>query len=152
MNSTKPLVDVIFVEHWPAHKPSSDAIKELMAIVEEETNGEWTDEDAKQWLESGKLTLAVAGRIIEGQSGFEPLALCGLVIREYKDGNRWGDIPFIAGRDMNDWLHLLPKIKEWMRSRGAEKARIRGRQGWPRLLKQEKLTLRYTVFDLELEE
>lgn len=43
----------------------------------------------------------------------------------------------LSGKNMENWLHVLPTIESWAKTEGCKSMRIQGRKGWSRLLGYE---------------
>lgn len=46
-------------------------------------------------------------------------------------------IPYVAGKGLSDWLHLLIVIEAWAKRNGCTRLEGNGRVGWERALKRD---------------
>jgi len=46
-------------------------------------------------------------------------------------------MPYVAGRNLSEWLHLLSTVEAWAKANGCTRLEGNGRVGWERALKRQ---------------
>lgn len=98
------------------------------------TGGRYTSEALRDLAEAGDWQLFVVW------NGGEVLAVVMTEIYSEISGLKVASIPFVAGHDRKQWLHLLPSLEGWAEQAGATYIKTWARRGWARHLPDYKLT------------
>lgn len=76
----------------------------------------------------------------------------GCCVTEFTDSvrGRYCNLVVVSGSDFALWRPLIADVKGWARRSGCKRLQAGGREGWPRLLKDDGWRRVRTVIDMEL--
>lgn len=123
-----PLPSEALDEWWPVVLPYAQKMTEVFPT-------DWPISAIRNDAAAGKLLLW----LIWDHETKQAFGVVGVQVLRKGNGDLIAEIAMIGAEDHRRWLHLLPDLEADAKARGCVAIKVRGREGWARLLPEYRM-------------